>query len=702
MPQVLISELELQPVEGLPPNIYFALSYLAMAKSVTIVFPPAADPSLPYGALPLLGAVLKRAGHTSVSLRDINLEVFEAFLRPEMLREAAKSQAAEDIMGWETAQEVVNGITEARRVMRDPADFYDPAKLLYAKRIFTLAGELVTAEYPELSFGKYSYSSRSYDSYDDVATAVERDGGPLAGYFRAVTVPSLLATKPDVIGISVPYFSQLIPMFLLAAAIREQDPGVHITCGGPVVTWGKEVLMGDARFGRWIDSFFAGEADETFLHFIEALDGTREMSSVANVVRYHDGEVISQLNPAYQLNLDWLPAPDFSMMPMDRYFAPQRIICLVPTRGCYFNKCAFCNYAFIKMAPYRMRKAALIAGDVASVQQATGDDVFCFESDVILPMHLRQIAEAIIAENLDVKWHAVARFEKGFSDDLFTTMRQAGCVRIYMGLESASDRVLKAMVKGTDSRRMTQILHMCHNAGIAVEAGVFSDFPSETAAEAEETYRFIRDHQHVIARADVGTFRLLKGAPIADTPELYGITLRDEPSQRWYHLDYDESAARSPAESAGAMERIQRLYPEVALIDVPEDILYTARLGSGAFRRFFDRSHPSAGAAELPDAASLHLASGCELQRVLISNSGAVHFDAGQRPAFEASRHAITVAVDRSRRMVYPLNEAEERLLTQICDNELTVSQARELSTPGTVANLIGAGLLVTNVAARV
>jgi radical SAM superfamily enzyme YgiQ (UPF0313 family) len=645
------------------------------SPKVTIVFPPAADPSLPYGALPLLGAVLHRGGYQDCSLRDVNLEAFDALLRPDVLREAAKSAGASIRLAPATVAEVIAEIEEARRVLRDPVDFYDPAKLLHAKRIFQLAGEVLTAGHSQLTFGKYSYSAATYDSFEEVERAVQVDAGPLGEYFRTVTVPSLLADKPDVIGFSVPYFSQLIVMFMLAEAIREQDPTVHITCGGPVVTWGKEVLTADPRFSRWLDSFFVGEADETFLQFVEALDGRREITSVPNLVRYVGDEVVSQLDSGYQLNLDWSPAPDYTMMPMDRYFAPKRMVCMVPTRGCYFNKCAFCNYAFIKIAPYRMRSPKAIAADIRAVQEATGEDVFCFESDVILPSHLREIAEAILAEGLEIKWHAVARFEKGFSDELFALLRKAGCVRIYMGLESANDRVLKAMVKGTDSRRMTEILKMCHRAGIAVEVGVFSDFPSETADEAMDTYRFIRDHRHVITRADVGTFRLLKGAPIADNPDLYQITVQDDPTKRWYHLDFVDSTPREYADGASPIQRIQQLYPEVALIDVPEDILYTAANMPGRFRDFFGAEIESAAGTSISGNAVLALSPDCELQRLHITNSGAVRFDDGAFPMFEKSRMTITIALDRSRGTVFPLNEVEERMLGLIDGRKLTVEE---------------------------
>lgn len=657
---------------------------------VTIVFPPAADPSLPYGSLPLLGAVLKRAGYHETSVRDLNLEAFDDLFQLHPLKDAI--QMCQAMMADEDSQlnasdrqrittalavseEVLKHIHTAREILRDAKNFYEPQQLLFAKRIFHLAGTILSAPYPNIHFGKYSYSTSPYDSYEEVERAVTSDGGPLLHYFREVTVPSLLQDQPQLIGISVPYFSQLIPAFMLAEMIREQHPTVHITMGGPVVTWGKEVLMGDTRFARWLDSFFIGEADENILGLIEALEGKREYSQIRNIVRYVNGEAIEQGDPTYQLDMNWLPTPDFTMLPLKRYFAPKRIICLTLTRGCYYNKCTFCNYAFIKLARYRMRAPELIAEDIEKIKTATGEDVFCFESDVILPLHLKMFSKAIIARGVKMKWHGVARFEKGMTTELFDLMQQAGCVRLYMGLESANDRVLQAMKKGTTAERMAQILEMCHQAGIAVEAGVFTQFPSETVEEAEDTYRFIANHRHVLTRADVGSFRLLKGAPVVDHPDTYGITITNNPVKRWYHLEYTDPTPRPVLEGVlSPMEKIQQLYPEVALIDVPEDILYTSEKGANVFGKFFRNEDDGSYLVQerVPEHAMLALSTAFELLRVCVTNAGSVYFeDAEQaeevnKPAFEYSRVHMNLMLHRASSNLYPITHIENSIIKKL------------------------------------
>ncbi|MGA9767565.1 MAG: radical SAM protein [Blastocatellia bacterium] len=654
--------------------------------NIVLIFPPCADPALPYGALPLLGAILKRAGHKDVFLRDLNLEVFDDLLRvdslvdvrrwlknvvhesePRRLDSPAGAHRQDSLAQLlASSDEVIQNIDEARRILKDPGDFYNPSSLLFAKRILAKACSLLSAPYEKINFGKYSYSSASYDTFDEINEAIRQDeDGMLTRYFNAVTVPEILKQQPGLVGFSIPYFSQLIPTFILARLIKDQAPEIHITLGGPVPSWGKHVLASDARFGRWIDSVAIGEADETILELVEALEGKRPSEKVRNFVIYQKNGVLLQEDPTYKVDLNWLPTPDFSMLPLDRYFAPKRIICMVPTRGCYFNRCTFCNYAFIKLAPYRSRAPHLVAEDVQKIKEQTGEDVFCFESDVMAPNYLRTLAQGILDNGVQIKWHAVARFEKGMDESLFDTMHRAGCVRLYMGMESVNQRLLDLMDKGTTRERIEDILHKCHHAGIAVEAGVFGNFPSETPDEAEETYHFVRKHRRELTRCDVGEFRLLRGSPIAKDPAQYGIHIIGNPQKKWYHLQYEETVPKqNQTHAVTAMQKIQAMYPEVALVDVPEDILYTARFGPNAFGKLLDPTKDD-WASEFSGSERPQYAEDFAINRAFVANSGAVLFVnlIEKAPAFASSEIPMLFAVDGQSGLVHPLEQVDLKII---------------------------------------
>jgi hypothetical protein len=92
---------------------------------------------------------------------------------------------------------------------------------LFAKIIFQRACELISVSYDN-NFGKYSYSSMSFDSFEEISIAIMKEkDGLLAESFNKKVIPSVLKDSPDVIGISAQYFSQLIPSLLFSMLLKK-------------------------------------------------------------------------------------------------------------------------------------------------------------------------------------------------------------------------------------------------------------------------------------------------------------------------------------------------------------------------------------------------------------------------------------------------------------------------------------------------
>jgi anaerobic magnesium-protoporphyrin IX monomethyl ester cyclase len=90
-------------------------------------------------------------------------------------------------------------------------------------------------------------------------------------------------------------------------------------------------------------------------------------------------------------------------------------------------------------------------------------------------------------------------------------------------VESAADRVLRLMDKGTTVAETTDVVHHLAGAGIAVEVMTFTGFPTETAAEARATLRWIAAHREQIAAFIVGQFELTHGSRVAAAPGDFGV-----------------------------------------------------------------------------------------------------------------------------------------------------------------------------------
>ncbi len=570
--------------------------------NVYLYYCPGADPAMPHAALPALGAQLREDGLCEYVLRDLNLEVFLYFLTEEKLTAAAERVALRveegglDSERLKKAEKLLKDTTLPRRIegilgdYRDPEAFYNPERFLKAKAGLKAACGLISLQYDGIRFDKYSvFKGFRYDSYEQIREALDHPAAAmLREFYRDKVIPGIEANQPEIVGLSVTYFPQVLPCFLLADEIRKVSGETHITLGGPVVTWGKTTMTRQAgKFSSLIDSFCVAEGETCISGLVEAIKNNGrqgDLSAIRNLVYFKDGEACATTHEAGDLSLDKLFTPDYEHLELKRYLAPDRVLSMPLTKGCYYNKCTFCNYAFIKMTHYRERPAVMAAEDIRRIVAATGERVFSFESDVISPAYVHQFCRALLEMGVEIKWHGVMRFEENLDQAFFDTLAAAGCVRMYFGLESANPRILKEMDKGIRVEAIEEILSCCARAGIATEAGVLLAYPGEKVEEAEDTLNFIKRNRLAIDRADVGFFRLLKGAPVV---ELLGDWLLPgkKPEDYWYAVEGKNPVLEKDREKFDAiLNEIKDLYPILKAADISEEILYLAKYGKEGVR----------------------------------------------------------------------------------------------------------------------
>jgi len=150
-------------------------------------------------------------------------------------------------------------------------------------------------------------------------------------------------------------------------------------------------------------------------------------------------------------------------------------------------------------------------------------------------------------------------------------------------LESANQRMLDEMKKGTDVGVITRTLRQASAAGIATEIGVFFGYPGESVAEAEDTLAFIVQNRDAIDRADAGLFRLLKGAPVeAELRLRCGAAMRPRENY-WFTVDFHDPYFEEHNEVFhDILKRVCDMYPILQAMDISEEILYVARFGKQA------------------------------------------------------------------------------------------------------------------------
>jgi hypothetical protein len=156
---------------------------------------------------------------------------------------------------------------------------------------------------------------------------------------------------------------------------------------------------------------------------------------------------------------------------------------------------------------------------------------FYLVDECLAPASMRRISQRLIDSQLEVRWMADVRYERALTPELLTLARRSGCRLLAFGLESANDRVLNLMRKGTNREVSQRVLNQCHEAGIASNVMLFIGFPSETEEEAWQTLQFILENRSKVDMVSLGTFQLNRNARMCDVAAAVGLELRQTPPE---------------------------------------------------------------------------------------------------------------------------------------------------------------------------
>ncbi len=334
----------------------------------------------------------------------------------------------------------------------------------------------------------------------------------------AAVVQRAAALQPRLVGLSI-IFQYRAPEFLaLAAELRRALSAAHITAGGHFPSFAAAELLRDYPA---LDSVVRGEGELTLLELVERLDRPHEWPAIAGL-SYRSGGQIRE-NPPRPLiaDLDSLPFPTRDTPPQHHLgvgFSP-----IVGSRGCY-RDCAFCSIRTFYGAgggpPQRFRSVPNLVDEMEALYHEWGVRFFIFNDDEWFPpgpARLERVA-ALEAElrrrALDVIMSIKCRADD-VEEDLFRRLLDMGVVRAYVGIESGSDRSLRAMNKHTTVAQNRHALQVLQRVGMLADFGLIFFEPESTVDDVRANLDFL----HELAGAgqaplSFGRLEVYAGTPI--------------------------------------------------------------------------------------------------------------------------------------------------------------------------------------------
>ncbi len=354
-------------------------------------------------------------------------------------------------------------------------------------------------------------------------------------------LPSILKEDIDILGVSITSVEQIIPGLTLAHLVKQAAPHIHITAGGSVFTKLVDRMEKDGSpVFKFLDSIIVHEGESPMLSLVNECRGGGDLSKVPNLV-WEDRGKVKVNRPFAKEELNKLPTPDFDGMPFDLYLSPERCLPIMGSRGCYWERCAFCSIPFDHM-DFHVRYAENVVSDVQNLKENT--IAIIFFTDEALPINfMRTFASKIVEANLDIKWTGELKFEKSLlTENRMELLYESGCRKLIFGLESYNQRVLDSMKKGVELEVIDRIVEECVRIGIGMHFYLITGFPTETPAEARESVDFVINNQHILDSPGfsciISQFDLEKGTPLENNPLEWGITELYTPPDHDLSLGY--------------------------------------------------------------------------------------------------------------------------------------------------------------------
>jgi anaerobic magnesium-protoporphyrin IX monomethyl ester cyclase len=300
-----------------------------------------------------------------------------------------------------------------------------------------------------------------------------------------------LTVRAEVVGVYC-MVTMLDDSLWFARQLREQTKLLIV--GGPLPT------CDPLPFVEQFDIVVRGEGEQTIIELLAAYVQGSDLRAVPGIVYRQEaaqqGEagVKFTMERPFSRDLDRIPFPARDLLPNDQYIRYARkkygysITTVMSTRGCPY-RCEFCSNVVFG-GSYRERSPGNVVDEIEEAL-SFGYDRISFADDVFTMKNSRVISvcEEILRRGLRFQWECLGRVDS-LDGATALKMKQAGCTRIYFGIESANEEILQLMNKKITPERAQQAVEVAHAAGLEVGAFFILFYPGDTDHTVLQTLRF--------------------------------------------------------------------------------------------------------------------------------------------------------------------------------------------------------------------
>lgn len=353
-------------------------------------------------------------------------------------------------------------------------------------------------------------------------------------------INNVLAWNPDLLIVSSSTHSYESAIQFCSLVKEERDILAIAIGQGPTVHFSDYSFSAPS-----FDIVLRGEAEQEAISLLKNLNNGMNEDEVKDFYRCE----LSKGGLNLARDLDSLPFPEYtpSEIRAYQYLYPLRVITkirwghILSSRGCH-HSCVFCSQIIRETYDNKMRwRSPANVIDEIEYLMARGVNVISFDDDNFSASqkHIAGICAEILQRKLKFKWIAHSRIDE-LNVSLIKLMKEAGCILLRFGIESASGRIIRILNKNKSNINWIEtgknILGCCRKVGIATNALFMIGNPTETAEEIKDTIKMAKALDPDLIQ--VHLFTPYPGSMIYENLRALGINKND--LSHMHHYDFPE------------------------------------------------------------------------------------------------------------------------------------------------------------------
>lgn len=291
---------------------------------------------------------------------------------------------------------------------------------------------------------------------------------------------------------------QFIEIYPLLKIVRKISPNVKIIVGGGMIT--ADAISAMEAFGTTVDYGCIGEGEITVPELVTAIFEKLPTENIKGLIyRDNDKWIVTDRREDI-MDIDSIPFPDYAGFDYDKYLASNGEIengikyspvAIIGGRSCKYN-CTFCFHP--TGSRYRQRSLDSIFAEIDYLTSHYEVNYIALREELFASDEKRVLDFCERIKGYDLVWSIQLRVDS-VTPTMVDALKKSNCRYVFLGIESADNRILKSMRKNITIEQVEYALNLSISAGLDTRSTIILGDEIETMESAYRTIDWWKQHR---------------------------------------------------------------------------------------------------------------------------------------------------------------------------------------------------------------